>query len=306
MNAVSRSQHLAVRPRVAPCGKMSQGACLVCRQRRSLGTGAIVGSEYSDGQVETGSGRISAATQTAKVMTALVESEEGESIRRIAESVGASRNATHRILQSLAELEFAVQDNHGRYSVGPKLIALAARVLSGSSLINAANEVMTRLVDEVGETAYLAMLLRSEGYATYIHRVESAQPLRYVQPIGVPIPLHAGAAGKAILAIAEDLDQGWTDLEKYTENTPTSTDDLRAELNGIRRRGFATSIEERVDGATGVAAAVRSRDDVVGSLTLTIPKSRMPSMGLDSLGPIVRRYADELTILVTAAGALRP
>ncbi|WP_444541916.1 IclR family transcriptional regulator domain-containing protein [Amycolatopsis acidiphila] len=55
-------------------------------------------------------------------------------------------------------------------------------------------------VDQVGESAYLARFDPDDLVAIYVRRVECTKPLRYIHELGTPIPLHAWAAGKAILA----------------------------------------------------------------------------------------------------------
>lgn len=237
--------------------------------------------------------RPSSALQSAIMLQALsMHGAAGLSVRTAADLVGTSRSAAHRLLQSLASAGFAVQDSQGSYTVGSRLVLLAAQVLSGSSPLSAAHDVMARLVDEVGETAYLAMLLADESQAMFVYRVECANPVRYVQPIGTLIPLDAGAAGKAILA---HLDRG----------TAGASAELARELARVRELGFATSIQERIAGAAGVAAPVRSRSVVVGSLTVNVPTNRLPAEGLDVLGPVIAAYAEEISTIMTAFGATR-
>ena len=244
-----------------------------------------------------------AALQTALILSALADSDvDGVSVRAVATEVGASRSATHRVLQTLSESGFAVQDRHGRYSVGPRLVQLAARVMSGSSVIGAADEIMRRLVAEVNETAYLALFMPSQLEATFVHRAECSQPLRYVQPIGTRIPLHAGAAGKAILAVLSDVDPEALELRRYTDSTITTHSRLLTELEQIREKGFATSMSERVEGAAGIAAPVVGHDGSVASLTITVPTSRLPADGPRELGPTVARYARELSGVLTREG----
>lgn len=267
--------------------------------------GTIISKDHDVPASAEGTGRAPAALQSAMMLYTLADdSAAGISVRGAADAIGVSRSAAHRILQALAADGFAVQDRQGRYSVGPRLVQLAALVLSESSFLGTTDEVMVRLVGEVGETAYLAMFVPSENYATFVHRVECTKPLRYVQPIGARIPLHAGAVGKAILAHLDTFDIDAQELPRYTDNT-LSPLQLREDLRRIRDRGYATSIEERVEGAAGVAAPVWSRGGVAGALTINVPTSRLPADGIESLGPLVVSYAKELSAVITASGTAR-
>ena len=243
-----------------------------------------------------------APSTTARVLAllcSLAESENGSSVRALAQQTGMSRSATHRTLQIMAEEGFVTKDEQtSRYTVGHKLIQVAARVLSGSSLVGLADEVMARLVHATGETAYLAMFVPNEKFSTFVHRVECSKPLRYVVPVGMKMPLHTGAAGKAILAACDEKAVGQLDLLAHTSISPDALPRLQTELKEIRERGFATSIEEQLEGAAGVAAPIYTSKYVAGSLTLTVPVNRIPETGLEVLGPFVRRSAQELSQLL--------
>ena len=237
-----------------------------------------------------------------ETLYALAERPEGSSIRAIAQQTGNSRSSTHRILQYLARSGYTEQTSDGSYVVGSRLLSLSARVFGVVPVLQIARSIMRDLVEEVGETCYLATYSRGDTFCTYIHRVESAHLVRHVQPLGVRIPLHAGAVGKAILAALPSFDFSSLDLVAYTPRTLTSVPDLQANLEVMRQQGYATSIEERVIGVAGVASVVRSGNSVVGALTVSSPLSRVPRKGLDSIGVVVRRHADELSSALTSIG----
>lgn len=202
----------------------------------------------------------------------------------------------------MAEEGFVTKDEQtSRYTVGHRLIQVAARVLSGSSLVGFADGVMARLVHTTGETAYLAMFVPDEKFSTFVHRVECSKPLRYVVPVGMKLPLHTGAAGKAILAACDELASGQLDLLANTEVSPEAMPRLKDELATIRERGFATSVEEQLEGAAGVAAPVYTSKYVAGALTLTVPVNRIPEAGLETLGPYVHQSAQELSGLLESS-----
>jgi len=232
---------------------------------------------------------------------ALTESAGGLSVRTIAEATGNSRSATHRILQSLAECGYAEQGHDGSYAVGRLLIELAARTFNAVPVLKMADSIMTELVREVGETCYLATYWRGEAFTTFIHRVETDNPVRHIQALGARLPLHAGAVGKAILSVS-DIDLGTLDLAAFTPGTLITKAALGKDLKRIRELGYATSSEERVLGVAGVAAPVLSGDSVVGGLSVSIPISRVPKDGLDALGKAVSKRAQEFSLALTAMG----
>ncbi len=69
-------------------------------------------------------------------------------------------------------------------------------------------------------------------------------------------------------------------LKKLTKKTVTDPKRLEAELDTIRKRGFALSRGEAVPGgAVGVAAPIRdSRGTVTAALAVTLPATLVPSV----------------------------
>jgi IclR family acetate operon transcriptional repressor len=227
-----------------------------------------------------------------------------QGVRTIAELTGNSRSATQRILKSLADAGYAEQRSGGSYAVGPRLVELSARVFGAATLLKLANAVMTEVVREVGETCHLATYTEGDLFTTFVHRVETNHPIRHVQALGVRLPLHAGAVGKAILSQAP-VSLHALALTRYTPRTITSKATLRAEMTKAKRQGFAISHEERVAGVVGVASPVLCGNKVVGGLTVAIPVSRMPPEGLEGIGKLVLARARELSAALGANGAGR-
>jgi IclR family transcriptional regulator, acetate operon repressor len=88
--------------------------------------------------------------------------------------------------------------------------------------------------------------------------------LRVELRLGVPQPLHVGAAGKAFLAwlprheVEEYIThaQSGGGLQRFTASTIVDADDLRAELAVAAIRGYALSVGERLAGVASMAAPV--------------------------------------------------
>ncbi|MBB3396178.1 IclR family transcriptional regulator [Rhizobium sp. BK060] len=240
-----------------------------------------------------------------ETLYSLAARPEGSSIRAIAQETGNSRSSTHRILQYLAKSGYAEQTENGSYVVGSRLVSLSARVFGVVPVLQIARSIMRRLVDEVGETCYLATYLPGDNFCTYVHRVESANLVRHVQPLGVRLPLHAGAVGKAILTALPDFDFSKLELVPFTVHTLTTEAALQQGLELVRSKGYAVSVEERVLGIAGVASVLKSEDIVVGALTVSVPLSRVSPPDLDEIGRAVKAHADELSSALTGIGVTR-
>jgi DNA-binding IclR family transcriptional regulator len=104
------------------------------------------------------------------------------------------------------------------------------------------------------------------------------------------VHLHCTALGKAILAylpeerVREIIDTHG--LPERTDATITDEEELFDELEGIRDRGYARDMEERVAGLLCVAAPIRNLDgDPLGAISVSGPTSRMKGERFDEEVP---------------------
>lgn len=217
----------------------------------------------------------------AAILDALATTDGGVGVRALARASGIDRSAVGRLLRQLADAGLAVPaEVPGRYAIGPRLFAIAGAVTSRDELRAAARPALEALGQRFNETSYLAVL--EEERVVYRDVVESTQPIRYIAELGVPSPLHAGAAGRAILAALSDAAfDSWlatTDLLRLTPATVTDGSALTAVRAADRGRGYAASRGERIPGGAAVAAPfVDGTGRVRGSLVVTCPDGRLPA-----------------------------
>ena len=191
----------------------------------------------------------------------------------LAEVVGGtalSRPTAHRLLSAL-EAHRLVGRNGGRYSLGVRLLAWGSGA-AGSSLVEAARTALVALRDETGESTQL--YVREGDRRVCVASVERAGGgLKDVVPVGAVLPLNRGSGGKVLLAWAEDG-------ERF----------LRlAELEEVRRRGWAESVAEREAGVASVSAPVFGGGDALrAAVCASGPVSRLGEHPGERLaGPVV-------------------
>lgn len=231
-----------------------------------------------------------------KMLDLLAEGRpEGTGVRSSAESTGLSKSAVQRLLQSLTDLDVAEKLPSGRYVAGGRFAQWAGSSALQSMALSAADHEMQAMVRQYGETVYLTRYLPAAREAVFIHVVESETPLRYRLPLGLRIPLHAGAAGKAILAhLGEDVIDEIT-LSRFTDRTIVKKAELKAELALIRGRGYAVSRGERIEGAGGIAAAYWRNGILTGSITMTVPQQNLDEQRCAQLGNAAKKAAETVS-----------
>lgn len=179
-------------------------------------------------------------------------------VTEIANELGISKTAVHRILSSLKNKGIVEIDpvSH-RYGLGPVITSLGLTYLNKLDVRKAAGRELASLSRRTNETATLSV---RTGYArVYVDQVTPDREVLMQVQIGIPYPLHAGASSKAFLAFLpqDEIDRYLSQsLRKITALTTTDPDVLRKELALIKKRGWAQSQSERQSGAGSVAAPI--------------------------------------------------
>lgn len=217
---------------------------------------------------------------------------EGAGVTEIADHLGVAKSTVHDHLSTLIEHEFLVKQGT-EYHVGLKSLQYGMGAKNRLELVDAAGPSLEHLVEETNEIAWL--VVEEYGQAVY---VEKAVGERAVQPygaIGKRVPLHNIAAGKAILAhlpekrVREIADE--RGLPAQTERTITGIEELLAELETIRERGYARNDGETFEGFRAVASPVLHADQLLGSIVVSGPENRLRG----------ERFETDLPDLITGA-----
>lgn len=218
-----------------------------------------------------------------RVLDALAQPDAPHRLGEIAERAGVPKASAHRILGTLVAEGFAAPDGEGRYGIGDRLQAMAARVLSEDTV--GIGAVLRTLQQRLGLTVHLAVL--NGDHATYTHKVDPDRAYRIATEVGMRLPLHATAAGKALLAHlpaaeASVLIDG-TPLMARTAHTVTDPAELHRELETARADGFAIDYEEHEQSICSLAAPVLDSDGYpvgavsISALTFLVTRDQLPS-----------------------------
>lgn len=232
-----------------------------------------------------------------EIIEAVVDAGEPVGPRGLARNIGIDRSAISRVLQQLNELGVLVRNQDG-YTPGPRLYYIGRLLTARDTLPSAARSVLDGLVSRFDETCYVCTLQGDS--IVFLYGVQSSNPVRYVVDIGTSSPLHAGAAGRAILA-ALPSDQAREILERvdlvaWTSRTLRSVDTLLRIAAEDAERGFTVSFEERVAGGSAVAAPYFDGSGrCQGSVVLSCPAVRFDPERVDEIGAAVRSAADALS-----------
>ena len=182
----------------------------------------------------------------------------------IARDLGLPRSSTYHILTVLAERGFALHVPESRgWVLGAGAYGLTSAYTPHEGLERLARPVMRALAAEQGVTVHLGILrgpltlyLVKEGPVA-----ASGDEPSLVTAVGVLLPAHLTATGRAILAQLADatvraLYTRPGDFVSRTGRGPRGLADLLAELAPERERGWSEEVELVTPGLRSVGAAV--------------------------------------------------
>jgi IclR family transcriptional regulator, acetate operon repressor len=221
-------------------------------------------------------------------LVAVVEELATESkISRIARKTGLATSTVHRILQSLIQAGWAHEDEDHGYMLGARLLAIAARADDSAFLAQIATPHLRELRDATGDTVHLAM--RRGDEMVYIAKLDGRKAYQMRSHVGLTIPMHCTAVGKAMLAATDPDDVRATltraGLPARTEHTITQVDAMLAHLAMVRAQGYAMDEQENEANIRCVGAVI------TGQRGLPVAGVSMSSLTYDLTDAKVPRYA---------------
>jgi IclR family acetate operon transcriptional repressor len=224
----------------------------------------------------------------------LVAAQRGAmSLSELAGASGLAPATLHRLARTLVDLGYLRQEPSRRYALGPRLVLLAE---SSSIMLNAvALPHLGHLVDEIGETANLAML--DGDQVAYVAQAPGRHSMRMFTEVGRRVLPHCTAVGKALLATSSDGEVrallARTGLPRHTPHTVTDPEELLTQLDLIRDRGYAMDEGEQEVGVRCVAVAVPG-SRIRLAMSVSGPAPRMSDELLVHAVPVLREAARSL------------
>jgi IclR family acetate operon transcriptional repressor len=161
-------------------------------------------------------------------------------------------------LASMLERHGFLRRSDGTYELGPKTFELGSLYVRQHRVFERFRLPLQRLSAESKQTSCLAELAGSSIVHLLVSR--SPMPVQFVTETGSRAPAHATGLGKALLASieADEVDRllESSRLERFTANTICDREELFAELDRIRKRGYAIDDEEFAEGLKCIAIAI--------------------------------------------------
>lgn len=248
--------------------------------------------------------RAKASAQTVERALSLLECFTVDApewtVSALAAQTGLTNSTVYRLLATL-EAAGLVERNPtatSSYRLGLQTVVLAHIALIHNRLRQLGLAAMTEMTAATGLLASLGCLYRDK--VLYLGRTAPKPDPRAASIAGRLAPIHCTGLGKAILAFLPEKEADRllraSPLTSFTPTTLTTIEQLKADLQDARQRGFAIDRGEWVHQSWCVAAPIRSNGgQVAGAISLTAPASELNDERLEALGRIVVEHASRIS-----------
>lgn len=217
-------------------------------------------------------------------------------LQSIAQQSGIPASTALRMLNTLRRLGYVSQDpESGLYGLTLKFSKISESVASKFDLRGIIHPHLVSLSQICGESSCLA--IDQDMSVVYIDVVSGQDSMiKTMQYIGKSAPMHCTGVGKLMLCDynEEQLDEyiRTKQLLPFTPNTITSRKQLLAELEQVRRNGYALDDEECELGARCIAAPVLNYNGkTIACISVSGPTIRMQPPQMEKLKPLIVEVA---------------
>jgi len=232
------------------------------------------------------------SVDNALLLLALLQERESVRLSDVALELKVARSTAHRLLGTLVRRGFAVQDELRRYRLGPALVRhLPAAGVSAGHLRTIAHPILRHLARTLDETSHL--MVREGVQVRFVDSVVGRQELHIGSRVGVALPAHVTAGGKALLA---ELDRDEIVHLYENELPPPHISSLLRTLSAVRRRGYATNFGALERGVTAIGVRIRppGQASALAALTVSGQSLRLPRARVQEVAATLMETARRL------------
>lgn len=239
-----------------------------------------------------GADNVRAAGRALEILRAFTPGDLELSAADLLRRVDLSRPTLYRLLYTLEQHGFvAAVGEPRRFRLGPSVARLVHVWTSGLDIAPIAEPILRRIWRQTGET--VALFVPQGGLRLCVAELPSPQPLNFKRGVGYTERIVRGATGRAILAF---MDVSAPEMRRLAEDAGIVSTTLAAELTRTRRRGFATSRSELIDGAVAIGVPFFDRHGIVaGSIGVFGPEVRLNATRQQQIAELLKVEARRLS-----------
>lgn len=243
---------------------------------------------------------VKSADRVLDILELLAEEQHPLNLMEISRRLDLPTSSTYKIIQNLLERGYLESDNSEKqFRLGHKVLEIATKYTQSTDLITQFQHAAQKIVADLNEAVFLS--IRDRDMILYISEKQSNHPVRFVSHMGMKLPLHSTAMGKAMLCKQSDavISALYADkpLTKLTDTTIADITQLLAQIRQAREEGLSYSYGEAAQGIQCVAAPIcNAQDEAVAAIGISIPVARLSEPLWENAKRRVAQAAHELSL----------
>jgi len=240
---------------------------------------------------------VGAAEHVMNVLRSFDAEHAQMTLSEVAKRTGLDRAGARRYLVTLTHLGYVNHDGK-LFRLAPKVLELGYAYMATVPLADLAKRPLRKLTDTVGHPSAVAVL---DGY--YIVHLARAMTNRMLEPsitIGQRFPALHMSTGRVLASFKEPADLAeylrHADLDAQTPASITNKAELAAELERVRKRGYAIVDQEMEEGIRTIAVPVLdATGSAVAAINVVTNAAAVPKKKLiDEILPPLQAASQEL------------
>jgi IclR family transcriptional regulator, acetate operon repressor len=234
----------------------------------------------------------------------LVREREGASVSELTDVLELPKSTVHDSVTTLARLGYLTNAD-GEYDLGLAFLTHGTYARNEVAYADRVQPALETLAAETGEIVWY--IVEEHGKGVYAGKGVGSDALQPYASIGMRSALHTIAGGKAILAALPDerVDEIVAEhgLERHTERTITTRDELEDARDRIREQEYALNYGENIDGWRAVASPVDLGESLYGAVAVAGPENRLRGEYFEEILPeLTAGAANELRLELRSLG----
>ena len=243
--------------------------------------------------------------RTVEILKLISRNPDGITLDEICARLDLPKTSAYDIITTLVEMGMANVKKGARqtYTIGLTAYRIGINYTNNLDFLGILEPELRAFAKSVGKTVFFGV--RSDHDVVYICKFEPENPIITTATVGTKNPMYCTSLGKAILAYTDEETRqqilSRIKFRKKTDNTIMSRGALEAELDKVKRQGYALDAREMEEHMECAGAAVFGPD---GSVMGAISVSSLYKQGedYDALGKVVSRKAEEVSGLLGFLG----
>lgn len=247
--------------------------------------------------------KIPAAERTLNLLRAMAEIGQPVTADRLAKRINVPRSSCYQLLDVLKNQGFAVHfEKEKRWGLGLSAWELGSAYRRHEPLERLAKPVITKLVSDLAQKTPVVGHLGVLDGSDVLYLLEQRPPksLKLVTDIGVRLPAHLTASGRAVLAHLDQKQLAASfrgrELANRTNLGPKTLAELKQLLAGESAQGYSLEIDEVTVGYASVGVAIVDHlDHPIAGLAITLQSRELEKLQLSQLAQVLIASANDLS-----------